>query len=236
MDENDPRHHHLGFSTEEIHHICRGITGKDRSELFICEVDEELRQGLAFIKKHPKVVTILGSARIAEGDRYYELTREISFRLAQELGMAVATGGGPAIMEAGDRGAKEAGGVSLAMTIKLPHEQTTNIYATEVMHFNFFFTRKVIMTYGVEAFVYMPGGFGTLNEFFEILTLVQTKKTHPRPILLVGSEFWQPLQDYIEKFLDERNLVDDADTRMLYQIVDSAEDVVRTIRDFYAES
>lgn len=223
------------LTVEEIKHICRGMAGNDRMSEMLCLSDEELRQGFEIIKRHPHMVTVLGSARTPETDFYYEKARELGMAVVRELGLPVATGGGPGIMEAANRGAKEAGGISLGMTIVLPMEQSTNPYTTESVDFNFFFTRKVIMTYGARMFVYFPGGFGTLNEFFEILTLVQTKKIPPVPIVLFGSEYWQPLQDFIRDHVRAAGLIDEGDMSTLYTITDSIDDIVTALADFSGE-
>ncbi len=222
----------VGLTADEIKHICRGAAGDDRTGEMLCTVEAELRQGFDLIKKYPHMVTVLGSARTPENNFYYQQAQLLGETIVRELGLPVATGGGPGIMEAANRGAHEAGGVSLGMTINLPMEQVTNPYVTEAMDFKFFFTRKVIMTYSARMFVYFPGGFGTLNEFFEIVTLVQTKKIPPVPIMLFGSEYWQPLQAYIEDHLRDTGMIDDGDMSTLYTITDSIDDIVTMLGDF----
>jgi len=223
----------VGHTPDEIKKICRGHGQSDRVEELLCTIEEEFTQGFAFAKDHPEAVTIFGSARTNETDFYYQKAVEVGRKIVAELGLAVVTGGGPGIMEAGNKGASEAGGHSLAMTIKLPIEQTVNSFATEAMHFKFFFTRKVIMAYSAKAFILFPGGFGTLNELFEILTLVQTKKIPAAPIILFGVEFWEPLQSYIENYLSERGLVDEEDPHVYYIITDNENDVIQNITTFY---
>lgn len=223
----------VGHTPDEIKKICRGHGQSDRVEELLCTIEEEFTQGFAFAKDHPEAVTIFGSARTNETDFYYQKAVEVGRKIVAELGLAVVTGGGPGIMEAGNKGASEAGGHSLAMTIKLPIEQTVNAFATEAMHFKFFFTRKVIMAYSAKAFILFPGGFGTLNELFEILTLVQTKKIPAAPIILFGVEFWEPLQSYIENYLSERGLVDEEDPHVYYIITDNENDVIQNITTFY---
>lgn len=230
MQESDQKL--IGLSIDEVKKICRGIAGDDYTGQMLCRVEEELRQGFALAKRHPHMVTILGSARTKENDIYYQQARALGRALVEELSVAVATGGGPGIMEAANQGAKEAGGHSLGMTIKLPTEQHTNPYVTEAMDFQYFFTRKVVMTYTAKTFIYFPGGFGTLNEFFEILTLVQTKKISPVPMILFGSEYWQPLQTYIHNYLEERSTIDMGDMDLFYRITDDIDDVINTIRSF----
>src|SRR6187455_2345489 len=137
-------------------------------------------------------VTVFGSARFKEDHPYYALGREMGKRLAQ-LGLTVMTGGGPGIMEAANRGAKEAGGCSIGCNIILPHEQHPNPYLDLFVEFPHFFVRKVMLVKYSYAFVALPGGFGTLDEIFEVATLVQTRKIQDFPLVLVGREFWQPL-------------------------------------------
>lgn len=162
----------------------------------------EFDRGLKFIKKYPKSVTVYGSARFKPGNPHYKDARALGFRLAK-AGYAVITGGGPGIMEAANRGAKEAGGDSIGLNIELPNEQILNPYTTDSLSFYYFFSRKTTMSFSSEAYIYYPGGFGTLDELFEILTLIQTGKIRPNPVILVGTDFWKPLEVYIKKQLLE---------------------------------
>lgn len=228
----DDKPHIVGHTISQIKKICRGHGGDDYTEQMLCEVQEELEQGFDLVKRYPNMVTILGSARTPMKDSYYFGATSLASKLVKDLNFTIATGGGPGIMEAANKGARNAGGHSLGMTIKLPSEQKTNPYVTEEMGFKFFFTRKVIMTYSAKAFIYFPGGFGTLNEFFEILTLVQTKKIPPVPMILVGADFWRPLQKYIRGHLLAHGYIDDADPETLYTISDSEDDIVTMLRDF----
>jgi len=223
----------VGLTVEEVKKICRGHGDNDRADQLLCAIEEELEQGFKFAKDHPENVTVFGSARTKPEDIYYQLAVDLGKKIVTDLKLSVITGGGPGIMEAANRGAKEAGGPSLGMAITLPVEQGVNQYVEKAMYFRFFFTRKVIMSYPAKAFVAFPGGFGTLNEFFEILTLVQTKKILPVPIILFGVEFWQPLQNYIEQYLEERGLIDNIDAHILYLITDSTDEVISTIKNFY---
>lgn len=218
-----------GLTVEEVKKICKGIAGQDRTKQMLCVVEEELNQGFDFIKRHPDMITFLGSARTKEDDKFYKAAQSLSARLVKEFNVAITTGGGPGIMEAGNRGAKEAGGESLGMTIQLPSEQNTNPYVTESLDFHFFFTRKVFMCYSAKAYVFFPGGLGTLNEFFEIMTLLQTKKMMPTPIFLYGSGYWKPLEEYIHEDLEETHYVDDGDDH-LYLITDSEDEIINTLK------
>jgi len=164
-------------------------------------IDEEFKKGFDLIVKYPKSVTFFGSARFDEGHKYYEAARALAGKIVKETGYAVVSGGGPGIMEAANRGAKEAGGNSVGFTIKLPKEQTDNEFLTDLEKFHYFFSRKVMLTYSAEAYIYCPGGFGTFDEFYEILTLVQTHKIPKVPIILYCSDFWLPIVDWMKKEL-----------------------------------
>lgn len=192
--------------------------------------NDEMRRGYALIKKHPRSVSILGSARFKEGNKYYDMARSLAKRIVTELGYAVTTGGGPGIMEAGNRGAKEAKGNSLGFSIILPAEQGTNDYVTEYVDFEYFFTRKTILLFAAETYIYYPGGFGTLDEFFELVTLIQTREISPAPIVLVGSEFWKPLISYVEEHLLKNNRTISEEDLQLFRIVDSEDEILEIIK------
>lgn len=148
-------------------------------------------------------VTVFGSARFKEGHRYYEEAREVGKRIATDLGMTVMTGGGPGIMEAANRGAREAGGPSVGCNILLPLEQAENPWLDKFVTIRYFFVRKVLLVKYSYAFVIMPGGFGTMDEFFETLTLVQTKKINNFPIVIMGLDYFRPIQDYLKFMADQ---------------------------------
>lgn len=195
-------------------------------------INKEFLKGFSFLKEHPKSVTFFGSARFEEGHPYYERARELG-RKVSELGYDVITGGGPGIMQGGNKGAHESDGPgkSLGVNIELPFEQVLNPYVDDSESFYYFFARKVILTFSAEAYVYFPGGFGTMDEFFEILTLVQTRKIPRVPILLIGREYWEPLNDFIEKTLrDEFKTIDPEDMH-LYTIVDTDEEALDIIKN-----
>jgi uncharacterized protein (TIGR00730 family) len=159
-------------------------------------------------------VSIFGSARIAEDHPWYELTRETAACLAHH-GYTVITGGGPGLMEAANRGAKEAGGESIGLNIELPHEQHVNPHVTRSIEFHYFFARKLMFVRYARAFVIMPGGFGTLDELFEALTLIQTDRIHHFPVILVGSAFWDPLLEWIHRDLEDNGLISPGDKELL---------------------
>jgi len=173
-------------------------------------------------------VTIYGSARTPVDHHYYLLAEKIAGALAR-AGMAVITGGGPGIMEAANKGAAEAGGVSIGLNISLPHEQTPNPYSNFPLHFKYFFVRKVMFMKYSMAFICMPGGFGSLDELFEALTLIQTQRIKPFPIVLVGSDFWSGLVDWIRDRLLSSGSISPEDIS-LFQVLDDADEVVNHIR------
>lgn len=180
-----------------IDELSLGLKNKRASRIAL-----EFDNGLKFIKKYQKSVTVYGSARFKPNNPHYKDARALAFRLSK-AGYAVVTGGGPGIMEAANRGAHEAGGHSIGLNIKLPTEQILNPYTTDSLSFYYFFSRKTTMSFSCESYIYYPGGFGTLDELFEILTLIQTGKIRKNPVILVGSDFWKPLEVYIKHVLLE---------------------------------
>lgn len=184
----------------------------------------DLTQGLAKIKKFPRGVTIFGSARLKEDDPYYAHARALG-RLLAENGHAVVTGGALGIMEAGNRGAFEAGGTSIGLNIQLPNEQHLNQYTTDSQEFRYFFARKVMLVFSAKVYVYFPGGFGTLDELSEVLTLIQTHKIPPAPIVLIGESFWRPLDDWFASQMQTLGTIGPND-RDLYMITDDINVVI----------
>jgi uncharacterized protein (TIGR00730 family) len=167
----------------------------------VTRIDREFADGFEFINKYNDTVSIFGSAMPwDEAHPQYQKARELASMLSRD-GYSIVTGGGPGIMEAGNRGAQEAGGHSLGLNIQLPREQYLNPYTTESMSFRYFFTRKVLLAYGAMAYVYFPGGFGTFDELFEIITLIQTKKIAPAPVILIGSEFWTGVDLFVRTYM-----------------------------------
>lgn len=171
-------------------------------------------------------VTVFGSARFCEGHKYYELTRKIGFKLA-EMGFTVMTGGGPGLMEAANRGAKEAGGISVGCNILLPFEQSTNPYLDHCITVKYFFVRKVALVKYSYAFIVMPGGFGTLDELFEALTLIQTKKISNFPIVVFGKEYWRHLSELLESMAKAQS-ISKQDLKLLL-ITDSIDEAIEYI-------
>ncbi|WP_318345019.1 LOG family protein [Flagellimonas baculiformis] len=178
-------------------------------------------------------VSIFGSARVREGNHYYDLAVRIAQRIA-EAGYGVITGGGPGIMEAGNKGASLAGGTSVGLNIDLPFEQHDNPYIDDdkSLDFDYFFVRKVMFVKYSQGFVVMPGGFGTLDELFEAITLIQTHKIHTFPIILVGTDFWKGLLDWIKNTMLEVKNISPRDLDLI-QLVDTEDEVVEIIDAFY---
>jgi len=191
--------------------------------------DQEFMRGYSLIKKYPRSVSILGSARFKPDNPYYKQAESLARRIVKELNYAVVTGAGPGIMEAANKGAYEANGKSIGFAIKLPKEQKTNPYLTEYVEFEYFFSRKTLLYFSAETYIYYPGGFGTFDELFEILTLIQTGEIPPVPVILVGRKFWKPILDLIGNELLEERTIDSADTS-IYKIVDSEDEIMEIIK------
>jgi uncharacterized protein (TIGR00730 family) len=195
----------------------------------LSSISLEFSMGFDFIKKLDRTVTFFGSARTMPGEKDYEKARELAKRIATEIKYDVVTGGGPGIMEAANRGAFEAGGRSYGMSIKLPIEQVTNPYVHRTMTFHYFFSRKVCLMFSAEAYVFFPGGYGTLDEFFELITLVQTHKIEPVPIILVGTKYWKELYSYLNKNLCKQDRIDPEDIE-LFTITDDLDEIIEIIK------
>ncbi len=189
---------------------------------------EFLRGFESFAFEQP-CVTVFGSSRFPESHRYYQLAREVGAALAR-AGFAVMTGGGSGIMEAANRGAQEAGGLSLGCNITLPREQKPNPYLDKLIQFDHFFVRKVMLVKYSTAFVVMPGGFGTLDEAFEIATLMQTRKLERFPLIAVGGEFWDKFVAFVSDTLLREGTISPEDLQFIHR-VDTAEDVLRVIHE-----
>ncbi len=216
------------MTLEDIRNGCISLYGPSNTESEICVMNEEFRQAVDAVRGLPsKSITIFGSARTPESDPYYQQAVHISER-AGRAGFITITGGGPGIMEAGNRGAFNAHVNSVGMTIKLPMEQVTSPYVTSEIPFYFFFTRKTAMRYGSRVFLFFPGGYGTLDELFESLTLKQTRKIDQVPFILVGREFWEPLDKFIKEQLVTRELIDPEDPD-LYTITDNEDEIMNII-------
>ena len=177
---------------------------------------------------HNPAVSFFGSARTTKDDQYYQLTEKIAAELVGQ-GYAVITGGGPGIMEAANKGAAEAGGHSIGLNINLPFEQEPNIFSNMPLSFKYFFVRKVMFIKYAQAFICMPGGFGTLDEAFEALTLIQTKRIKPFPVILVGTDYWSGLLDWIKEKMLAADRVDEDDMTII-NILDDPQEIVSYIK------
>lgn len=194
-------------------------------------IDKEFRDGFKFAHSYNKSVTFFGSARSTADDELYKKAENLAARIVKELGYVVVTGGGPGIMEAGNKGAFEANGKSFGFTIELPKEQHNNKFLTSATDFNFFFSRKALLSFAAETYLFFPGGFGTFDELFEILTLVQTGKIERVPIVLVGKEYWSKLDTFIrEEMLEKHKTIEAKDLR-LYTITDDENEILEIIKN-----
>ena len=189
----------------------------------VFKIMSEFIEGFDIIRRYGLAVSFFGSARATLGDDSYTIAEELAKRLAKK-GFAVVTGGSAGVMMAANKGAFEAGGASVGLNVNLPESQQYNPYLTEKFGFDHFFVRKVMLTYASEVYVYFPGGFGTLDEFFEIVTLVQTKKIRKVPIVLYGRDYWEPLLDFIEKVIYEKHAAIDKEDMNLFTLVDSIDE------------
>ncbi len=199
----------------------------------IWRIVAELVEGFEAMAGLGPAVTIFGSARIKPGHPYYELCERIA-RLLSQSGYTVITGGGPGLMEAGNKGAREAGGESVGLNIELPMEQALNPYVTMSVDFRYFFLRKVMFVKYAQAFVIMPGGFGTLDELFEAVTLIQTNRIKPFPVILVGTQFWSGLINWIEDRLIADGMVSPSDPDIM-TLVDEPEEVLQAIQQIQVD-
>lgn len=228
--------------TEDEKRILKAFKDRDWNEIkttdswVIFKVMAEFVKGFETLAKIGPCVSIFGSARTKADHNYYKVTEEIAAKLVRH-GYGVITGGGPGIMEAGNKGAHEQGGKSVGLNIDLPHEQFNNIYIDQdkLINFDYFFVRKVMFVRYSQGFIVMPGGFGTLDELFEALTLIQTEKIGKFPIVLVGKEFWGGLVDWIKgTLLEHANNVSKEDLD-LFTLVDTATEAVEAIDEFYSK-
>ncbi len=200
----------------------------------IFKIMAEFVEGYDKLAKIGPCVSVFGSARTPEDNKYYKMAEEVSFLLTQN-NYGVITGGGPGIMEAGNRGARRGAGISVGLNIELPFEQSSNPYIDEdkLIDFEYFFVRKVMFVKYAQGFIALPGGFGTLDELFEALTLIQTKKIGKFPIILMGKEYWAGMIDWIKNtMLDEEKNISSEDMDLM-QIVDTPQEAVNIINDFY---
>ncbi len=189
----------------------------------------EFVEGFDSLSRIPPGVSIFGSARLGEDTVYYKAARDAA-KLIAEAGLAVISGGGPAVMEAANRGASDAGGVSVGLNIELPHEQTPNTYQNVSLDFRYFFVRKMMFVKYSVAFLIMPGGFGTIDELFEALTLIQTGKIENFPVVLYGSDYWGGLLDWLNDKMLGEGCISGEDMK-LFKLTDDVEEAARIIID-----
>ena len=209
--------------------FLEGPRSRRQEFFFAIRIMLEFIKGFRLLHFLGPCVSVFGSARLAENHPYYQLAREVGSHLAQ-LGFTIMTGGGPGIMEAANRGAKEAGGRSVGCNIKLPIEQKPNPYMDIWVTFNHFFVRKVLLVKYSHAFVVMPGGIGTLDELFEVITLIQAKKILNFPVVLIGKEYFQPVMEFFKRMVLE-GTIDDSDLDLLL-LTDSVDEATAHIEKY----
>lgn len=213
---------------EEKQYLVDALTAQESWRIF--RIMAEFVDAIETLSGINHAISIFGSARVKPGEPYYEKTVVLARRLAQE-GFSVITGGGPGIMEAANKGAAEGGGKSVGMNIRLPFEQKPNPYTNVHIDYKYFFIRKVMFVKYAMAYIILPGGFGTLDELFEALTLIQTKRIKSFPVILMGSEYWKGLIDWMKDTM-MRDLMIEKDDLDYFQVIDDPEEVVRHIKKF----
>ena len=213
---------------EEKQYLVDALTIQESWRIF--RIMAEFVDAIETLSGINHAVSIFGSARVKAGESYYEKTVVLARLLAKE-GFSVITGGGPGIMEAANKGAAEGGGKSVSMNIRLPFEQKPNPYANIHIDYKYFFIRKVMFVKYALAYIILPGGFGTLDELFEALTLIQTKRIRSFPVILMGSEYWKGLLDWLKKSMLREEMILSEDLHY-FQVIDDPEEVVRHIKRF----
>lgn len=188
-------------------------------------IEHDFRNAFKLLRGHTSTVSFFGSSILPQNNKYCVEARKLAGRIVSELGLTVVSGAGPGIMQAANRGAFEAHGDSVGMAIQLPHEQETNRYVTHSADFYYFFSRKMALTFTARAYIFFPGGFGTLDELTEILTLKKTGKIPRIPVVLVGKDFWQPLDDFFEEKLHKIGTINKEDMKS-YHLTDSLDEVI----------
>lgn len=197
----------------------------------IFRIMSEFVDGFETMSDIKEAVSIFGSSRSSPANKYYKLAEKTAYLMAKN-GYAVITGAGPGIMEAGNKGAKKAGGESIGLNILIPTMQKPNKYVTRLLEFKYFFCRKVMFAKYSKAFLVFPGGFGTLDELFEAITLVQTKRVDPFPVILLGSEYWKGITHWIRETMLSNNMIEKDDLD-LYSVVDTPKEALEIIDKFY---
>lgn len=209
------------LTKEQLHHEIQSRVSR---------IDKEFAAAFEFLAKFPRSVTFFGSTRAKKDSEHYRQAERLAGKIARELKYTVLTGGSTGIMEAANKGAYESGGQSVGLNIRLPRIQHANPYTTDSIEFSYFFVRKVALSFAAEAYIFFPGGFGTLDEFFEIITLVQTHKIRRIPVFLVGKDYWEPLHAFIkENIYEVHRAIGEADVN-IYTITDDEEEILQAIR------
>jgi uncharacterized protein (TIGR00730 family) len=206
----------------------KGADGDAVQSWRVFRIMSEFVQGFELLRGHGLAATFWGSARTTPDEPYYKEAEALAAKLAKK-GYSIISGGGAGIMEASNVGAFKVGGDSVGLNIQLPFEQKLNPYTTESLNFDFFFSRKVMLTFASEVYVYFPGGFGTLDELFEIMTLIQTKKIEPIPVVLYGKDYWEPLIKFFEKTLLKKFKTISPEDLELFHVVDSVDEAFKYI-------
>jgi uncharacterized protein (TIGR00730 family) len=194
----------------------------------------EFVEGFEVLSGVGKAVSIFGSARLKPDNKYYKLTEEIAYLLAKEK-YAIITGSGPGLMEAANKGARRAKGHSIGLNIEIPTEQKSNPYVDTLLNFHYFFVRKVMFVKYAKAFVIMPGGYGTMDEFFEAINLIQTLRIPRFPVVVFGSDYWNGLIDWLKTTMVKEGCISKSDLD-IFTVADKPEDVVKIIRNFYKKN
>lgn len=206
------------------------FTKEDTWRIF--RIMSEFVDGFEVLSNIGQAVSIFGSARARQDSKFYKMAQEVAFLIAK-AGYAVITGSGPGLMEAANKGAQRAGGVSIGLNIHLPCEQKPNKYVDTLLGFRYFFIRKVMFVKYAKAFVILPGGFGTLDEFFEAITLIQTKRISRFPVILLGRKYWEPLVAWLKKTVLTHGNITQRDLE-IFILVDEPQQAVKAIKQFYA--
>ncbi|HEX7724847.1 MAG TPA: TIGR00730 family Rossman fold protein [Candidatus Paceibacterota bacterium] len=221
---------HSGRSLASPNDLTRTAIHEKAIADHLTRIHKEFHQGFEFLQKYPRSVTIFGSSMTPPESSYYKHATEVAYKIAKELKYAVITGGGPGIMEAAAKGAHDAGGNAVGLRIHLLRERGPNPFTTDAMDFTYFFSRKTMLTFAAEAYIFFPGGYGTFDELFSILTLIQTLKIPRVPIILFESAFWNPLKEFIQKnMLDAATKTIDFADINLFEITDDPARVVDII-------
>jgi uncharacterized protein (TIGR00730 family) len=223
-----PEHHPDIFDQEILGAERPAVRTLSSDEERLASIERELRRGFEALRELGPAVSMFGSARVPEDDPEYELARTVARRLG-EGGLGIITGGGPGSMEAANRGAQDAGVRSVGLRIELPFEQGMNRYVDLPLEFHYFFTRKLMFVRYASGFVVLPGGFGTLDELFEAVTLIQTRRIRSFPVVLVGTDYWAGLLDWVEGRLAAEGKIAPADVALM-SVTDDPDEVVATIR------